>query len=92
MTKRWSRKDPDETVKYGIDWSPALEVGDSIASARFVVVTGSATLFAPAFSGAATTVFVSGGVLLENCEILGEVITAGGEILQETALLPIRKR
>ncbi len=84
-------KDPDDIADYQVDWSARLEVGETIETSTFAVVLGSVTIDSQDFSGALTTVWLSGGEAGESCQIRNRITTSGGRQWDATARLRIRE-
>jgi len=88
----WDDKDPDERLAYKMDWSGELGA-DTIQSATFTIVSGPGLVKgSESHADREAIIVLSGGTLGQTCEILNRINTAGGEILDKTAKLRIRKR
>ena len=90
MILSWPPKDPDETLDYGADWSDPL-AGDTIALSAFTVPTG-LTKQSEANTTTTATVWLTGGTLGANYEILNRVTTSGGRIMDQTFKLAVRRK
>lgn len=96
MALSWPSKDPDEVLDFNVNWAdtdePVLEDGEIIVDSTFTVVVGSVVRDSDDFepSGLAT-VWLSGGVLGELCEVLNRITTSAGRTYDQTCKLRIRK-
>jgi hypothetical protein len=87
----WPSKDPDELLDYEIDWSARL-VTDTIVASVFTIPTGTVVNVSQSLSATTTTIWLSGGADGETCEVLNQITTAGGRIMDQTVRLRIRSR
>lgn len=99
MNKVYPAKDPDETLKYGFNWSPRnigterIILVSTTVEAGTVVVMSSAVEDVPnARDGQGTTHIISGGANGETARIKLHAETNGGSILEQTVYLPIRQK
>lgn len=99
MRKIWPAKDPDESLRYGFNWSPRNIGVDTILTIDVTVVSGTVVHVASevanvpnARTGQGTIHRFSGGTAGEMNEILLQITTSGGDTLQETVCLPIRNK
>lgn len=93
MSKTWpSGKDPDEVKDYVVDWSALLGT-DTISTSTWSVVEGVAlTIDSDSNDDTTTTVWLSGGTVGSNCELLNRVTTAGGRTYDQTCKLKVRSK
>lgn len=91
MATDWGKKDPDEVITYGIEYSGALADGDSLSSVVFTFLNAAGcTKSAEAVVGTKAQVRISGGTADQTMSIQCRVTTATGEILEDNAKLKIR--
>ena len=92
----WDVKDPDEVIDMDLKWTKSLTdavgVADSITTSTWTVVVGTVDIDDDEFTPVITKVWLSGGTLGENCELLNRITTALGRTLDQTVYLKIRKR
>ena len=93
---RWfPDKDPDEVLDYQIDWTSALDEGDTIATSAWSIVTApDAVLEIDSETNAATTttVWLSGGTLGVRYGLLNRITTVGGRTMDQSVYIKIRAR
>ena len=87
---KWPDKDPDEILDYQIDWTDRL-AGDTIASSTWVVPDG-LTEASSSNTTATTTVWLTGGTLDDDYEILNRITTTGGRTMDQTVKLRVRSK
>lgn len=91
MATDWGKKDPDEVITYGIEYSGALADGDSLISTVFTFIDAAGcTKSNEAVVGTQARVRISAGTNGQNMTIQCRVTTATGEILEDFAKLKIR--
>lgn len=90
---KWPDKDPDELLDYEINWAARLD-GDTIVGSTWIIPDGITQEpdFGAAFTGSATTIWLSGGILSEKYELTNRIETAGGRIMDQSALIRIRSK
>lgn len=92
----WPFKDTDEKLDYSLDWAERLD-GDIIASSSWEV-EGTDTLLVisesppPSFTDTATTLWLTGGTTNKAYTITNTINTAGGRIMQQSAVMEIRSK
>ena len=92
MARSWDDpKDPDEKIDYGVDWRKPL-AGDTITSSSWAVpegvVKGDDTFNVEGF----TYVWLTGGTLGQNYELVNTIHTAAGRIREQTCVLKCRAK
>ena len=91
MAVEWGRKDPDEVIDYGIDYSGSLADGDSLATVEWTFIDQSGcTKSNEGITGSNAKVRISSGTAGLNMKIQCRVTTANGEVLEDLAKLKIR--
>ena len=86
----WPSKDPDELLDYGLDWTSQLD-GATIMLSEWDIIEGAGiALSGASITGGVTGIRVGGGTLGEAARIENTVTLSSGEVLQETAYLPIK--
>lgn len=83
-------KDPDEVLDYVRDWSAALG-DDTIATSVWTVPTG-LTKDSDTNTTTTATIWLSGGTLGANYEVLNRITTAGGRTFDKTLRFRIRAK
>jgi hypothetical protein len=83
------RKEPAESLDYGIDWSSALVGAEIIATAQFVATPAGLTVGAVAHTDTVSTVRLSGGVAGQEYEVEGTITTSGGNTIVESFILQV---
>lgn len=76
-------KDPDSVLDYKIDWSEWLASGDTVNGAAWTAATG-ITIDSSAYDTTSSTVWLSGGTVGEEYEVMCEIETAGGRTENQT--------
>lgn len=92
-------KHPEETRDIPMDFSTALAVNDYLSGTYSVTVTdqetgvvkGSMVYGSATRSGNIVSAFITGGTSGKKYEILYKTQTAGGEVLVEILVLPVKK-
>ena len=99
MRKVYPTKAPAETLKYGFNWSPRNIGTERIIAPTATVVSGTITVdeiavadVPNARTGQGTVYTISGGADGEMAELLLEITTDAGSVLQQTVYLPIRPK
>jgi hypothetical protein len=83
----WNPKDPDETVRYIIDWS---EIGDdTIESFTLTVSSGTVTIGDTDFDDTHVFALISGGADAETATLAHSITTTLGQVLEKTITLKI---
>lgn len=85
----WQPKDAADVRPYGIDWSPALVDGDTVATVVITTVCGTAVLSNQALDGNITTVTASGGVNGYATKFNAVLTTINGTVFRQVIWLPI---
>lgn len=83
-------KDPDEVLDYVRDWTALLD-GDTIATSTWVVPTG-ITKNSDTHTATAATIWLSGGTLDTNYDVVNRITTTGGRTFDTTLLFMIRTK
>jgi len=88
----WPNKDPDEVLDYQVDWSARLEGVETVLISTFTT-TGSVVIDSAGFtSQGIATVWLSGGVAGDMCEVRNHIVTTFGREYDETVRLRIRDK
>lgn len=84
--------DPNETLDYQIDWSRALDEGDTIDEVAWTVTPQGPEIEdpAPSHTDTTSTCWFSGGTAGTNYVLEATVTTAGGRVLQGHLLMMVR--
>lgn len=88
---KWSDKDPDETLDYNVNWSPRMTSPDVIVTSQWIVPAG-LTVENEDMADDSTTIWLSGGTLAANYEVLNRVTTAEGRIMDQTVTLKMKTK
>jgi len=88
----WADKDPDEVVRYGIDFVDRVDDGVTLSSGTWSSSPAGLTLSASAVATTVASVLVAGGSIGSAHEVTVTVTTSDGQTLQQTATLQIRGR
>jgi len=72
-----------EVWNIGVDFSPQLQIGETLSTGAASIVTGSATVAFANISSTIATVTVTGGLAGELCAVQVSVNTSTGEVLSE---------
>lgn len=86
---KWSDKDPDELIDYALRWWKRLDEGDTIAASEWTAPDEGLTITDNTFTSDTTTVWLSGGTLGEQYDVLNRVTTAGGRVMDQTVRIRI---
>ncbi len=81
-----TRKDPDSKRKYTIDWTRWLRsqvVGEFISASNWIVPTG-LTKVDESFTTEKTTIWLTGGTLGANYDVVNRITTNVGQIEDAT--------
>ncbi len=90
--KKWPFKDPDELLDYEIKWGERLGTDTIATSTWTIVTTGSLTKTSQSDDAQNTIVWLSGGLIGENYEILNRIVTDGGRTMDQTVFLKIKAK
>jgi hypothetical protein len=89
----WASKDPDEIARREIDWEkhPGWQRYDTITSATFSLSTAAGMSIDSSDNDGShkSWVFLSGGSADSVGKVLCEVMTEGGQTLQQTATIMV---
>lgn len=88
---RVSPKDPDATIKYGIDWSDYLGTEQIISSEW--IADGAIVIESDSYDTTSTAVLLSGGVDGEHYNVTNRITytgTGGNETDDRTIVVPVR--
>ena len=88
---RWPKKDPEEVLDYDVKWAKRLN-GDTILTSVFSIVEGTAVVDSNTETTTVAKVWLSGGTLEEEVEVLNRITTAGLRTMDQTELIKIRKK
>lgn len=88
MALTWPAKHPAAVQTYS--WTPALDAGDTLATATLSVVSGSAEIDAQDVSDGKLIAMLSGGTDGEVTAFYGVATTGSGQTLDETIYLPVQ--
>ena len=84
-------KDPDASLRYGVDCAAVLHSGDALATAA-AVGTGTLVVGAATISGTVISARVSGGTAGVTGAVTFSWTTAGGDSDQRTVYLRVAER
>lgn len=90
-------KHPDAVLDYGFDWSDWLESGETIVSSDWDVPSGlvedtDSDHVPGGFDDITTSIWLSGGVLGEDCDVVNDIITSEGRKDSRTVTIKVRSR
>lgn len=92
----WPAKDPDEIARREIDWEkhPSWQRYDTISSQSFTLSTAAGMSIDSSDNDCAhkSWVFLSSGTDGSVGKVLAEVVTNGGQTLQQTATIKVEAR
>lgn len=92
----WPAKDPDETARREIDWEkhPSWQRYDTISSSSFALSTAAGMTIESSDDdcGHKSWAFLTGGTDGSVGKVLAEVVTDGGQTLQQTATIMVESR
>jgi len=83
------RKDPEAVLDYHVDWSDWLGI-DTIASSLWSCSDSGITIDSDSTTATVTTVWLSGGTVDEEYEVVNHIVTSAGR--EEDKTLTIRMR
>jgi hypothetical protein len=89
MPLTWRPKDPDDVIRYGVNWSDFLAPGDKLVTSSLTVVSGTAVVSGASYTDTAVQASVSGGTDGETTIFLNHVETEFGEKKDETIYLSV---
>jgi hypothetical protein len=104
MAVTWEEpKDPNEVLDYSLDWQPSevatgrfprLDDEDTILTSTWSIISAAPTLEIENDSNddTTTTVWLSGGTLGANYELLNRIVTLGGRTMDQTCKLKVRAK
>lgn len=93
MAIEWGDKDPDEVIKYAVDFAEALAEGDTLATVVYSFIDQAGLTKAnEAISGTLARVTLSAGTHGLNGKLRCFVTTTGGEQLEEVAKVKVRNK
>lgn len=80
LTKRYAtiNKDPSAVLPYTIDWSPWLEVADTIVTSTWVLPSGTLIMDSESHTTTATQIVLSGGTDGKTYTVENHIVTANG--------------
>lgn len=88
----WPPKDPNEVLDYQVDWSDRLVSGETILTSNFTVAEGDVVKDSQGFSGALTTVWLSGGTAGTRSVLTNRITTSAARTYDESTRLAIRNK
>lgn len=91
MTLARFTKDPDALLDYTMDWSPWLDIGDTITIALVTVPTG-IVLETTVNDTTTVTAWVSGGTVGEEYDVVYRITTVDGRVDDRTIRLFVNQR
>lgn len=105
MSLQWPPKDKDETLDYSLDWTRALESGETITSVAWSIVndSGAKVSFEPGTTVAGltstvktntsviATLYISGGTDNKQYKLYCAVTTSQGRTKERTVTIKIRE-
>lgn len=84
-------KDPAAILDYGYDWSEWLPEGDAIIASSWVADTG-INVTANTFDASTTTVWLSGGAVMETYKVVNHITTTDGRQDERTIYVKMRNK
>jgi hypothetical protein len=87
----WPFKDPDAVLDYPVNWSEWLQ-GDTLASVTWTIEKGSVVQDKSEFTDTIATIWLSGGIVGEQCQVVCHIVTAAGREEDQTCKLAIKER
>lgn len=105
MSLRWPPKDKDETLDYSVDWSRALESGETIQSAAWSIVNadGDKVTFGPGNTinglrnitqtntASVSTLVLSLGTDNKEYKLYSNITTTAGRVKERAVKIRIRE-
>ena len=98
MSLKWPFKDPDEVLDYRLDWlgtaaepGPLFDLGDTISNSLWVVPAG-ITSESETNDDGSVTIWLSGGAIGENYEILNRITTVDGRVFDQTVKIKVKTK
>ena len=89
------RKDPDAELDYGLDWSPWLVEGATIATSEWIVPAGLTEGTgdkASSFTDTTTTVWLSGGEDGQDYKVVNRITDTDGRTDDRRITIKVRQR
>jgi hypothetical protein len=90
------RKDPDEVLLYSLSWADEMaSLQENIMASTWFIASGTGLTIGPnpsTFTGTATKVWLSGGVLGTKYTITNRVNVSNGETLDQSVILRMASR
>jgi hypothetical protein len=92
----WPKKDEDERLDYGIDWTDKLidtdqGINDTISTSTWEVPSG-ITSFQETNDNYNTVIWLEGGTTGETYFITNHVVTTDGRIMEQTVRITIKDK
>ena len=84
-------KDPDSVKDYQINWESWLNGQDTLSTSNWTVPSG-ITEDSSTVSTTAATIWLSGGVVGNNYELVNRVVTVGGRTQDQTLIIKCEER
>ncbi|AER47580.1 hypothetical protein DS6A_26 [Mycobacterium phage DS6A] len=85
-------KDPDAVLDYPLGWKDWLVPGDTIVNATATLAGGTAAIDQVEHTNDVVTVWLSGGVVGQKCEITVHIVTDQGREDDRTILVTVKQR
>lgn len=91
MIGNWPAKDPQDVRPYGIDWSGDLDVGETITTSVWTIVTsGTLTKGPESITGQRTALWLQGGTSGVTYEVNNHISTSTGQEIDRTAKIKVK--
>lgn len=89
----WDDMDPGEVINDGVDFSGALDTGDSLATIVWTFLDAQGvTKTNPRIDGTLGRVTLTGGIVGQTSRLLCTVTTVGGETLKQVVRVKIKTK
>jgi len=85
--------DPNSVLDYTIDWTDWLAASETISASSWTVPAGiTQTTPAPSFTNTVTTIWITGGTLGTDYDLVNHITTNQGREQDQTITLRVRSR
>jgi hypothetical protein len=104
MSLRWPPKDKDETLDYSLDWSRALESGETISSVAWSIVSADEKVsfsigttveslrnFTQSNTSTVSTIYLQGGTDNKEYKLFCSITTSAGLVKERSVKIRIRE-
>jgi hypothetical protein len=104
MSLKWPPKDKDETLDYSLDWSRALESGETISSVSWSIVSEDVKVSFPAGvtvdvlknltqtnTSTVSTIYLQGGTDNKEYKLFCSITTSAGLVKERSVKIRIRE-